>query len=213
MGFCLLNNVAVAARYAQRRHGLERVAIVDIDVHHGNGSQDAFYDDPSVLYVSTHQYPFYPGTGQASEIGAGAGRGANVNIPLPGRSGDAEYAAAFDQVVEPVVRRFRPELLLVSCGFDAHFADPLAGMSLSVDGYGALTERVIALGGELCAGRTVFALEGGYHLTALPWGVRRVIELLLGDTPAPDPLGLPPDTPRPPDVERVLAEVRALHGL
>ncbi|MEX1253042.1 MAG: histone deacetylase [Dehalococcoidia bacterium] len=213
MGFCLMNNVAVAARFGQRRHGLERVAIVDIDVHHGNGSQDVFYDDPSVLYVSTHQYPFYPGTGPAQEIGAGAGRGANVNIPLPARSGDAECAAAFEQVVEPVVRRFRPELLLVSCGFDAHFADPLAGMSLSVDGYGALTQRLIALADGLCAGRIVFALEGGYHLTALPWGVRRVIELLLGETPAPDPLGLPADVARAPDVTPLLAEVRALHGL
>ncbi len=212
MGFCLLNNVALAARWAQRQ-GRERIAIVDIDVHHGNGTQDAFYDDPSVLYVSTHQYPFYPGTGRAQETGSSAARGTNVNIPLPGRSGDAEYAAAFEQVVEPVVRRFQPELLLVSCGFDGHFADPLAGMSLSVDGYGALALRLMALADELCGGRIVFALEGGYHLTALPWGVRRVIEVLLGDEPTPDPLGRPPEPARAPDIEPVLAEARALHGL
>ena len=149
MGFCLLNNVAIAARYAQRHHGLERVAIVDIDVHHGNGTQDAFYDDPAVLYVSTHKYPFYPGTGRAEETGAGDARGTNVNIPLPAGCGDAEYAAVFDQIVEPVVRRFRPELLLVSCGFDAHYADPLAMMSLSVDGYGGLMSRLRALAEEL----------------------------------------------------------------
>jgi acetoin utilization deacetylase AcuC-like enzyme len=212
MGFCLLNNIALAARYAQG-HGAERIAIVDIDVHHGNGSQDAFYDDPSVLYVSTHEYPFYPGTGPATETGAGGGRGTNVNIPLPGRSGDGEYAAAFDEVVEPVVRRYQPDLLLVSLGLDAHYADPLAGMSLSVDGYGGLAERIVALAAELCGGRAVFALEGGYHPVALPWGVRRVIEVLLGETPAPDPLGPQVVGASGPDIGPLLAEVRALHGL
>ncbi len=175
MCFCLLNNVAVAAQYARQRHGLERVAIVDLDVHHGNGTQDAFYDNPHVLYVSTHLYPYYPGTGSLEETGSGPGEGTNVNLPLPAGCGDAEYSDAWDLIIEPVVRRFSPQLILVSLGFDAHFADPLASMALSVDGYGALAARLRALADELCDGKLVFVLEGGYHLTALPWGVRRVL--------------------------------------
>ncbi len=212
MGFCLLNNIAVAAQYARRRLGLERVAIVDIDVHHGNGTQDAFYDEPAVLYVSTHQYPFYPGTGRASETGAGAAEGANVNIPLPAGCGDGEYRAVFETIVEPVVRRFRPEFIIVSCGFDAHFADPEAHMALSVDGYGELATRLKALAEELCDGRLVFVLEGGYDLTALAWGVRRVLEVLLGEPPTPDPLG-PSPLRAAPDIAGLLADVRRLHSL
>ncbi len=211
MGFCLLNNVAVAAQYARRRHSLERVAIVDIDVHHGNGTQDAFYDDPAVLYVSTHQHPFYPGTGRANQTGTGDAVGTNVNIPLPAGCGDSEYGAVFDAVVEPVVRRFRPQLILVSCGFDAHFADPEAHMALSVDGYGQLAARLKALAEEFCEGRLVFVLEGGYDLSALSWGVRHVLEVLLGEAPTPDPLG---PSPYPsPDVAPLLTELRRLHGL
>lgn len=216
MGFCLLNNIALAARTAQRRHGLERVAIVDIDVHHGNGTQDAFYDDPSVLYCSTHQFPFYPGSGHPRETGASAGASpgemTNVNIALPGGCGDEQYRAAFEQIIEPVVRRFQPQLILVSCGFDAHFADLLAGMSLTTAGYGELAQRLVTLAGELCDGRLVVVLEGGYDLVALPWGVRTVIETLLGETPTPDPLGtLTPE--RAPDIAATLEEVRRLHGL
>jgi acetoin utilization deacetylase AcuC-like enzyme len=212
MGFCLLNNVALAAKYALTQHGLERLAIVDIDVHHGNGTEEAFYDDPAVLYVSTHQYPFYPGTGRANETGAGAGAGTNVNIPLPAGCGDDEYRAAFEQVVEPVVRRYRPQLILVSCGFDAHFADPLAGMALSVPGYGELALRLRTLAEELCQDRLVVALEGGYDLAAVAWGVRRVLEVLLGDEPTADPLGEPARSIAP-DIARLLADVRGLHGL
>ena len=211
MGFCLLNNIAIATQYARRRHDLERVAIVDIDVHHGNGTQDAFYDDAGVLYVSTHQHPYYPGTGRSQETGSGAGEGTNVNLPLPAGCGDDEYRAAFERVVEPLVRRFRPQLILVSCGFDAHFADPLAGMALSVAGYGELASRLQALTEELCDGRLVFVLEGGYDLTAVSWGVRHVLEVLLGETPTPDPLGTPAE--RGPDIDALLAEVRGLHGL
>ena len=212
MGFCLVNNIALCAEYARRRHGLERIAIVDIDVHHGNGTQDAFYDDPGVLYVSTHQYPFYPGTGPASETGDGAGAGTNVNIPLPAGSGDREYALTFEQLVEPVVRRYRPQMLLVSCGFDAHFSDPLAGMTLSVDGYGAMAERLVALSEELCDGRLLFALEGGYDLDAVAWGVRRVLEVLLALPRTPDPHGALEPGPSP-HVEPLLAELQSLHGL
>ncbi len=213
MGFCLLNNVASAARYAQRTFAFDRIAIIDIDVHHGNGTQEAFYDDRRVLYVSTHEYPYYPGTGRLEETGAGDAEGTNVNIPLPAGAGDAEYAAAFEQVVERVVRRYRPQLILVSCGFDAHYADPLAGMALSVAGYGDLMERSTSLAAELCDGRVVVVLEGGYDLTAVAWGARTVIEVLLGDTPTPDPPGPPPASGRTPNVEQLLAQVQRTHRL
>ena len=212
MGFCLLNHIAVAAAYARKRHGIERVAIVDFDVHHGNGTQDAFYAEPGVLYVSTHEYPFYPGTGAATETGSGAGRGYNINIPMPHRSGDGPYGRAFEEIVVPALRRYRPELILVSAGFDAHFAEEIAGQRLSVDGYGALVSTIKSAADELCGGRVVAALEGGYDLVALPWCVRRTIELLLGLAPTPDPLGAR-DVPDPPRFEEMLAEVKRLHGL
>ena len=137
MGFCMFNNVAVAAA-AMLARGLERIAIVDIDVHHGNGTQAMFYDDPRVLYISTHQFPFYPGTGAAEEIGAGAGRGFTVNLPFEAGSTDADYALAYGVIVEPLLDQFRPELVLVSAGYDAHERDPLASMRLTTDGYGTI---------------------------------------------------------------------------
>ena len=212
MGFCLFNHVAVAAQYARTHHGLERVAFVDYDVHHGNGTQDAFYDDPSVLYVSTHEYPFYPGTGRAEETGAGAATGANINIPLPHGCGDAQYRAAFEQIVVPVLHRFRPQLILVSAGYDAHYADDLAGERLSVDGYGALVSMLRDAAADLCDGRIVFALEGGYHPVALPWSIRRTIEILTAMPPTPDPLG-PIAVAEPAGFGAMLAHVRALHAL
>jgi acetoin utilization deacetylase AcuC-like enzyme len=212
MGFCLFNHVAVAARYAKTSHGLERVAIVDFDVHHGNGTQDAFYDDPAVLYVSTHEYPFYPGTGAAREIGAGAGRGYNINIPMPHGCGDDAYRRAFEEVVLPALRRYRPQIIVVSAGYDAHFVEEIAGERLSVDGYGALVAMLKDAAAELCDGRLLFALEGGYHLVALPWSIRRTIEILHGDPIAADPLGAP-EVDTPAAFDAMLAEVKGLHGL
>ncbi|MDP9237137.1 MAG: histone deacetylase [Chloroflexota bacterium] len=212
MGFCIFNHVAVAARYLRTHHALERVTIVDFDVHHGNGTQDVFYADPSVLYVSTHEYPFYPGTGAAREIGTGEGRGTNINIPLPHGCGDAEYCRAFEEIVVPALHRFRPELILVSAGYDAHFADPMANQQLSVEGYGSLASMTKAAAERLCGGRIVAALEGGYDLVAMPWSVRRTIEILNGDLPTPDPLGTV-DTPGPSGFEDMLREVKQLHRL
>jgi acetoin utilization deacetylase AcuC-like enzyme len=164
------------------------------------------------LYVSTHEFPFYPGTGPAEETGAGDGDGTTVNIPMPHGSGDAEHRRAFEEIVAPAVRRFRPQLILVSAGYDAHFADDIALQRLSVDGYGALTSMIIGLANELCDGRVLFAQEGGYHLTALPWCVRRTIELLLGEAPAPDPLGRI-ENAEPAGFDEMLARVKRLQAL
>ena len=166
MGFCLFNNVAVAAADALAR-GARRVAVVDIDVHHGNGTQWMFYDDPRVLYVSTHQFPFYPGTGAASEVGRGDGAGFTLNVPLEVGATDADYWRVYDGVVGPAVERYAPDLVLVSAGFDAHERDPLAGMRVTTEGYAAIVARLRAAAQHACGGRIAAVTEGGYHLSAL----------------------------------------------
>jgi acetoin utilization deacetylase AcuC-like enzyme len=167
MGFCLFNNAAVAVRTAQRLHGAERIAVVDIDVHHGNGTQDVFYEDPSVLYCSLHQWPLYPGTGLQRETGEGRGEGTTVNVPLPPKTDGEQWLHAFDARVAPAVRTHRPDMLVVSAGYDAHEADPLAQLRLSTDTYAQVTARLASLAGELCDGRMLWVLEGGYDLDAL----------------------------------------------
>jgi len=167
MGFCLFNNIAITARYLQQHHGLERVAIVDWDVHHGNGTQHTFYEDPSVFFFSTHQYPYYPGTGKADETGAGRGTGFTKNVPLPAGTGDAEYLQIFNAILRPALKAYRPDVVLVSAGFDAHRDDPLAGMNLTTKGYVALTRVLKDIAAEFCQGRILCCLEGGYNLEAL----------------------------------------------
>lgn len=212
MGFCLLGNVAIATRYAQARYGIERVLIVDYDVHHGNGTEAMFYDDPSVLYLSTHQYPFYPGTGAATDIGTGQGEGYTINIPLPAGSGDTNYTTVFDRIVWPVTERFHPQLILVSAGFDAYWADPLAAMRLTLNGYSHLAGEVIHMAQRFCKGKVVFVLEGGYNMDALRYGVSNVARLLLGDPP--DDLAGALPSPRPePDIAALLTRLQHLHGL
>ncbi|HMM40696.1 MAG TPA: histone deacetylase [Thermomicrobiales bacterium] len=178
MGFCLFNNIAVAARHAQAVHGIERVAIVDWDVHHGNGAQAIFWEDPNVLFVSLHQYPFYPGSGSRQEEGDGPGRGTTINIPLPAGTGEDVYLAAFDGVVVPALRAFAPDLILVSAGFDAHADDPLAQMRLRTESFALMAERLRDAAAELCGGRLVLVLEGGYNLKALGDSVVATIEAL-----------------------------------
>ena len=201
MGFCLFNNVAIAAQ-AARRSGVRRVLIVDWDVHHGNGTQASFEEDPDVLYFSTHQFPFYPGTGAIAEVGRAAARGRTVNVPWPAGMGDAEYLAAFDRLLLPIARAFGPELVLVSCGFDAAAGDLLGGMRLSSNGYAALTERVASL----AQGRVVLALEGGYNLDAIAAAAAACTRVLLGEE-------LVAADPGPPNAtaERVIREALDAH--
>ena len=174
MGFCLLNHAAVAAEHARSR-GAERVAILDWDVHHGNGTQDLFYEDPGVLFLSAHQSPFYPGSGDAGEVGEGGGRGFTVNAPLPARSGEEAYAAAFAGVFLPVLREFDPALIIVSAGYDAHAADPLGGMSLRSSSFGRFAAELASLAHEVGAAPLALVLEGGYDLEALAEGVAATI--------------------------------------
>ena len=206
MGFCLLNNVAIAAAAAQAQGA--RVAIVDFDVHHGNGTEDIFAEDPQVLYISTHQYPLYPGTGSAGFTGRGAGKGATINIPLPARSGDRVYRRAFEDIVVPALTRFRPDLLLVSAGFDGHLRDPLAEMALSSRGFGMMTRLLLAAQPRLAA-----VLEGGYHLASLGESAVRFVAALLGDA---DPDAGSPDAEdaaMPAGAQEVMDKVRRVHGL
>ena len=212
-GFCLFNNVAVAARQAQAIHGLRRVLIVDYDVHHGNGTQDIFYEDENVLFVSVHlRYPyFYPGTGAMTELGAGAGRGTTLNVPFPPYVGDMGYERAHSEVIMPRAEQFRPDFILVSAGFDAHWNDPLASAGMSLRGYAQLTRQLISLAERVCDGRILFVLEGGYYLDALRHGLLNVCHALLGHDEVSDPLG---PMPRPEaDVTNLLTELRRLHLL
>jgi acetoin utilization deacetylase AcuC-like enzyme len=216
MGFCLFNNVAVAAKAVQAAGAAKaapnrRVLIVDWDVHHGNGTQNSFWEDPTVLYFSTHQFPFYPGTGAIEEIGGGAGRGFTVNVPLPAGCGDAEYFAAFDRVLLPIAREFAPDLVLVSAGYDAADGDLLGSMRITPEGYARLTQRLLGLAG----GRVVLALEGGYDLDAIARSAEASLRALLGapdggrqETPADE-------SPRPapaPAVSRIFDSVLRARG-
>ncbi|HSR31639.1 MAG TPA: histone deacetylase [Anaerolineae bacterium] len=213
MGFCLFNNVAVAARYALAERGLDRVLIMDFDVHHGNGTQDEFESDPAVMYISTHQYPHYPGTGHWNEMGSGEGAGSIVNIPLSGGVGNEGFARIFQEIVEPMAWRFQPQLILASAGYDAHWDDPLAYMLLSVNGYAAIAQALKDLAEELCNGRLVFTLEGGYHLEALAYSILNTFAVLLGDDEwqLVDPLG--PSPHREQSADDIIARVKQRHGL
>jgi len=202
MGFCLLNHVAMAARALQQRCGVERIAILDWDVHHGNGTQRTFEAERDVLFISLHQYPFYPGTGGLGEQGQGAGEGSTLNLTMPAGCGDAEYGLAFEALVVPALLEVRPEMVLVSAGFDAHARDPLGGMHVSTAGFARMAATVRAVSDELCDGRLMLALEGGYDLEALGETVAAVFDVLA--EPSARPVAGWPD---PTDEARELVEL------
>jgi acetoin utilization deacetylase AcuC-like enzyme len=210
MGFCLFNNVAIAARHCQKQ-GYQRVMIVDLDVHHGNGTEAIFENDPNVLYVSTHQSGIYPGTGQLDDIGHGEGRGSIVNIPLPGRAGDTAFEDIAERVLTPLAERFSPAVLLISVGFDAHWNDPLAGLQLSCSGYHFLASKLASIATEHCEGRVLAVLEGGYDPEALVHGVMAVIQGLRGAPTPDDPLGASPMPEA--DASALIDAVISMHDL
>ncbi len=180
LGFCLFNNVAVLARYLQKHHGLDKILILDWDVHHGNGTQHTFEEDPSVFYVSTHQYPFYPGTGAASETGSGPGEGATLNCPMPAGADDYLYETAFRERILPTIDAFKPDAVIISAGFDAHVEDPLAQINLSTEFFGWMSERMMEVADKHAGGRLISMLEGGYNIERLPLCIEEHLKVLAG---------------------------------
>jgi acetoin utilization deacetylase AcuC-like enzyme len=183
MGFCLFNSMAIGAEYLKRAYGAKKILIMDWDVHHGNGTQDAFYDDPTVLFISTHQFPFYPGSGAVNEAGVAAGAGYTINVPLPAGCADAEYLQVFQDIVVPAATKFQPEWILVSAGFDPHRRDPLGGMGVTEQGFGAMARSLLALADQFANGRIAFLLEGGYDLA----GLRNSVAAVLAEMQDPQP--------------------------
>lgn len=181
-GFCVFNNIAIGAMYAISKYGLNRILIVDWDLHHGNGTQHSFYKDPRILYFSTHQYPYYPGTGSLQELGNGEGEGYTINVPLREGAGDAAFVKIYRRILQPVVLEFKPELILLSAGFDTHFQDPLGGMRVTPEGFAAMARILLNIADTCCQGRFVAVLEGGYHIVGLTRSVKAVLEEMLDET-------------------------------
>jgi acetoin utilization deacetylase AcuC-like enzyme len=181
MGFCLFNNVAIAAGYALKTHKLRKALIIDWDLHHGNGTQHSFYERADVLYFSTHQFPYYPGTGYVNEVGSGTGKGFTVNVPLSPGPGDAEYMQIFEDILEPIAMEYKPDIVFVSAGFDIYYQDPLGGMQVTPEGFANLAKIVLEFAKETCKGKVVFVLEGGYHLDGLRDSVKEVLKTMRGD--------------------------------
>ncbi len=205
MGFCLFNNVAIAAEYARQKYSLGRVLIVDWDLHHGNGTQNAFYEDPGVLFFSSHQYPHYPGTGYFDEVGRGRGEGFTVNAALPSGFGDAEYILLYERILKPIALEYRPELVLVSAGFDAYIKDPLGGMALTAGGFRALAGIIKEIATLTCGGRIIVTLEGGYNPEGLRLGAKSVLEAL--ESPIEQRA-----VSSVPSAEKVISTMRSIHG-
>ena len=185
-GFCIFNNVAIGAMHAILKHHLKKILIVDWDLHHGNGTQHSFYNDPRILYFSTHQYPYYPGTGSLQEVGQGQGEGYTINVPLSVGAGDASFVKIFRKILQPAALEFKPDFVLLSAGFDTYFQDPLGGMRVTPEGFAALTRILLEIAGSCCQGRFVAVLEGGYHVAGLTKSVEAVLEEMLDETHCPE---------------------------
>ncbi len=213
MGFCLFNNIAVAAKFALANFNISRILIVDFDVHHGNGTQDTFYNDAHVLYFSTHQSPLYPGTGSINETGAGEGEGLTVNVPLLAGWGDEEYMNIFHEVLAPLAERYKPQLILASAGYDAHWADDISLMQVSTTGFSRMVQVLKSLARKLSLERIVFTLEGGYHLQALSSSVKATIDVLIDSQNIDDPLGNEQRLRKPLGFDTFLKTIRDTHNL
>lgn len=212
MGFCLFNNVAIGAKAALKHFGLQRILIVDWDVHHGNGTQNAFYEDPQVLYFSIHRYGFfYPGTGAATEVGRGQGEGFTVNVPLPTGCTDSVYAIFFDAILRPIALEFKPELVLVSAGFDTHHQDPLGGMEVTPEGYARQTQILMEIADATAGGKIVFTLEGGYNISGQRDSVRAVLRELTQEAPLEKRGLLEKEKADYPRVERAIRQIKDIH--
>jgi len=211
MGFCLFGNIAIASKVALIQPEIKKAAIVDFDVHHGNGTQALDGDDPNILFISTHQYPFYPGTGSMREIGQGDSEGTIVNIPLQAGVGDERFKLVYDKVVIPSLEKFKPDLILVSAGYDAHWDDPLANLNLSLTGYDWISQELIKAAERICSGKIIFFLEGGYNLDVLSNGVANSIRRLLGIESVEDPLGR--TNYQEPDIKKLVNELVTIHKL
>ncbi|MBN2091509.1 histone deacetylase [candidate division KSB1 bacterium] len=214
MGFCIFNNEAIAAKVALQWPGVKRIAIIDFDVHHGNGTQAIFETDPNVLYISSHSFPFYPGTGNMNEIGSGDGKGTTVNLPLSERSGDSIFKKVYSEIVIPVIKRFKPDFIFINAGYDAHFKDPLGNLGLSLSGYSWLSQLLVDLASEVCQGKIIFSLNGGYNLDVIKIAVANTIKILLGRSDMEDPFG---SSPFPEPANSINAEymplLKKLHNL
>jgi acetoin utilization deacetylase AcuC-like enzyme len=211
MGFCLFNNVAIGARYAIRNFSLQKVMIVDWDVHHGNGTQSSFYQDPQVLYFSTHRYGFfYPGTGAATEVGKGKGEGFNVNVPLSTGAGDAEFGNIFEKILKPIALEYNPQLILVSAGFDTHYDDPLGGMEVTEKGFSRMTQILMGIADSTAQGKIVITLEGGYDVSGQSRSVKAVLKELAQDSPLEKEELIEKERANYPRIERLLLQLKEI---
>jgi len=214
MGFCIFNNEAIAARHLLQKKYVERVALVDFDVHHGNGTQRILESEENTLYISSHSYPFYPGTGKMDEIGLGAGKGTIVNLPLSQNDGDQVFQQIYPAIVAPLLKRFSPDLIVVLAGYDAHWKDPLGNFGLSLTGFAWLSNFLVELACEICAGKIIFSLSGGYHPEALALGVANSVRSLLGQKEVDDPLGISPHPETTiSDLGNYVSMVKKIHNL
>ena len=209
MGFCLFGNIAISAKSALKHPGINKVAIVDFDVHHGNGTQALIGEEPNIHFISTHQYPYYPGTGSIRETGSGEAEGTIVNIPLQSGTGDEGFKLVYDEIIIPSLEKFNPDLILVSAGYDAHWDDPLASLNLSLTGFDWISRKLVKTADQICFSKIIFFLEGGYNLDVLKYGVANSIRALLRDNTFEDPIG--PSQSNEPDITSLISELRKIH--